>query len=529
MKTVNIKHWIILILGLALLFSCSKNNEQEDELILKDVWKLEQAQINSFDPLDAYHAYHIQLVKQLFNTLTNLDNTGKIISSLATSWETDNGKDWIFHLRDDVWFINDSCFSKKEDRKFNAKDVKYTFERLLDPSSSSLGISYFTNIAGVKEYRDGSSASIKGINPVDKNTISFNLVQTDYNFPNLLSLPYCSIVKKTAIERTDSKQHPVGTGPFILEKYISNQSVSLIKNPDYWEKSGKTSLPIVDKVEITLTTDDNYSFLLFKNKKTDFLELNLPLIKQLENSTFSFDYQKNVLESAQLNFYLFNLDKIQDPTIRKGISYTIDRGKMQALLGDNGTITSSLYPKIFSNISQPQQILAYDLIKAKEMLTQPMHIKLVSFDDMLSRSLANQIREDLKPFSIDVEIEAVPFAVLVDRLTSGNYDMIQLFWGMLYADVNHFLTPFKTSSFPPVGNNFNKYSNDQFDNTINKAPQMPKEQQAELYKKAEAIILDDMPFILTYYKNMISLSDKKYVLPINPLLYKYYKDAVPFE
>jgi oligopeptide transport system substrate-binding protein len=519
---------IFILLFIIALSNCNtdKNNEQ---LVLKDVWKLEQAQINSFDPLDAYHAYHIQLVKQLFNTLTDLDSTGKIIPSLAVSWKTENGKDWIFHLRDDVWFIHDPCFSKKEERKFSAEDVKYTFERLLSPSSKSLGVSYFTNISGVKEYMSGSSASIQGIRLIDNHSISFNLVQPDYNFPNLLSLPYCSIVKEEAIEKTDSKQHPVGTGPFILEKYLSNQSVSLIKNPEYWEKSGNVSLPVVDQVEIALTTDDNYSFLLFKNQKTDFLELNLPLTKQLESSNLSFNYQKNVIESAQLNFYLFNLEKIQNPEIRKGINYAIDRSKMQKLLGDNGTIIKSLYPKVFKGVSQPAQVLEHNKANAEKLLTKPMVLKLVAFDDILSRSLASQIREDLKPFSIDVEIEAVPFSVLVDRLTSGHYDMIQLYWGMLYADINHFLTPFKTSSFPPAGNNFNKYSNSQFDSIVSMASQKTEDQQSELYKQAETIILEDMPFVLTYYKNVTHLSNKKYILPMNPLLYKYYKNAVPVE
>jgi len=385
---------IFIIFVFVTLNSCNtvKNDEQ---LILKDVWKLEQAQINSFDPLDAYHAYHIQLVKQLFNTLTDLDSTGKIIPSLAVSWETENGKDWIFHLRNDVWFFNDSCFSEKEERKFSAKDVKYTFERLLSPSSNSLGVSYFTNISGVKEYMESSSTSIQGIKPIDNNTISFNLVKPDYNFPNLLSLPYCSIVKEKAVEKTDSKQHPVGTGPFILEKYISNQSISLTKNPEYWEKSGNVSLPVVDKVEIALTTDDNYSFLLFKNQKTDFLELNLPLAKQLESTSLPFDYKKDVVESVQLNFYLFNLGKIKNPQIRKGINYAIDRSKIQKILGNNGTVTKSLYPKIFEDLSQPKQILEYNSTKAKEILTKPMNLKLVVFEDILSRSLANQIKEDL--------------------------------------------------------------------------------------------------------------------------------------
>lgn len=521
------KNKITFIILFVIIFNNCTEKEHNQEVVLNDIWKLEQTQINSFDPLDAYHSFHIQLVKQLFNTLTDLDSTGQIIPSLAASWESKNGKEWNFYLREDVLFIKDTCFSIKEERKFTADDVKYTFERLLNPASKSLGASYFSNIEGVQEYMNGSSDKILGIKVINNHTVSFSLTKPDYNFPNLLSLPFCSIVKEKAITKRDSKQIPIGTGPFILNNYSPNQSISLIKNPEYWENFN--SLPIVDKVEVALVTDDNYSFLLFKNQKTDFLELNHPLVRQLENNHLPFSYKENVIESSQLNFYLFNLSKIQNAEIRREISYAIDRGKMQKLLGNEGTICKSLYPNLFKDICEPTNNLTYQGFKLGKIIKDPMHIKLVVFDDLLSRSMANQVRQDLKSFSIDVEIEAVPFSVLVDRLTTGNYDMIQLYWGMLYADVNHFLTPFKTSSFPPTGNNFNQYSNVHFDSLVDLAQQKPKDQQKYLYKQAEEVILNDMPFVLTYYKNMTILSNNKYTLPMNSLLYKYYKDAAPVE
>jgi oligopeptide transport system substrate-binding protein len=523
MKKLSIVYFVFSI---TLLQSCN-HKERTKEFILKDVWKLDQAQINSFDPLDAYHALHIQLVKQLFNTLTDLDSTGKIVPSLAKSWHSKDGKTWLFNLREDVIFIQDSCFVNQKERLFESSDVKFTFERLLGKDSKSFGLSYFSNILGSSEYHEGKSLTIKGIKLINDYTLEFALINPDYNFPNLLSLPYCSIVKEKAIKFYDYKQHPVGTGPFKLGKYEANQLVTLIKNVDYWEKSGDIRLPLVNEVDITLSNDDNYSFLLFKNQKTDFLELNLPLVKQYENAKFSFSYRKVVFESVQLNFYLFNLDKIKDPEIRKGINYAIDRIKMQQLIGDNGTITHSLYPKIFNGISEPKEILNSKPEKAKELLKYPMILKLVAFDDILSRSLATQIKENLSKYNIKVEIESVPFSVLVDRLISGKYDLIELYWGMLYADVNHFLTPFKTSSFPPSGNNFNKYSNAELDKLLNEAPGKTLEEQMNLYKNAEEIILNDMPFLLVFYRNVINISDNSYKMPINPLLYKFYKNAIP--
>lgn len=519
---------IVFILSIALFYSCNNAN-QTSKNILKDIWKLDQAQINSFDPLDAYHALHIQVVKQLFNSLTDIDNTGKIIPSLAKSWNTENGKEWIFYLRDDIVFVKDTCFSNDVKRKFTAKDVKYTFERLLNKDSKSLGISYFSNIVGFSEFRIGENKELRGIIVKDEHTLIFKLKDIDFNFPNLLSLPYCSIVKKSAINSYNSKLHPVGTGPFILKEYKANESIYFIKNSEYWEKRNSQSIPLIDGVEVNLTTDDNYSFLLFKNEKSDFLELNIPLLKQLENTKIPFDYEKDVFELTQLNFYLFNLEKMNNPNIRKGINYAIDRTSLQEILEENGNVAKTLYPKIFSNISKPNKLLQYKPDKAKELLSESIELKLVTFDDILSRSLARKIAADLEKYSIKVNIESVPFPVLVDRLTSGDYDMIQLYWGLLYSDVNNFLTPFKTSSFPPAGNNFNKYSNPEFDKLVTKAPETSINQQDEIYIQAEEIILEDMPFYLTYYANAIRVSNKKFKMPLNPLGYKFYKNAEPLK
>lgn len=503
-----------------------KPASEDRTAVLKDVWRLEQAQINSFDPTDAYHAYHIQLTKQLFNTLTDVDTTGRIVPSLAESWHSDDGCHWIFQLREDVLFVSDPCFVNKEDRLFTAKDVQYTFERLLSKDSQSLGVSYFTGILGVSDYRNGLSETISGIEVIDNHTVSFVLAESNYNFPSLLSLPFCSIVKEKAIKAYDPKTRPIGTGPFQLESYFPDERISLVRNEDYWEQIDGEKVPYIKRVELSLTTDDNFSFLLFKNRKTDFIELNTPLRKQSETTRYRFKTRTSSIESVQLNFYLFNLSNISDANIRKGISYAIDRGQIQAVLDKEGTVTYSLYPNVFMDLHMDNELLESNREKAQELLKdQELRLKMVTFDDILSRSIATRVKLDLAKFNVSVDVESVPFPVLVDRLSSGDYDLIQLYWGMLYADPDHFLSPFKAASFPPEGNNYNMYSNDSFEEMLKTALRKEGEEQADVYRDAEDVILNDMPFVLLYYKNLNLLSNKRYWLPMNPLLYKFYKYA----
>ena len=527
------KNWwiaiIVIIVGVSIFLFVPKYSQKlKGEVALNDILRLQQMQISSFDPLDAYHAGHIQMVKQLYNTLVDVDFNGKPVPSLSERWETKDGKTWRFYLVKNVYFIEDPCFTSKSERIFTASDVKYTFERLLNKDSKSLGVSYFTNILGVEKYRRGETNSIEGIKVIDDHTIDFILKKKDFSLSALLTLPYVSIVKKRAVEYygKNFNQHPVGTGPFILQKYEPNKEITLIKNRDYWEKRAGYQLPYVDKVIIHLTTDDNLALLMFKNKKTDFLELSFPLLKQLKTTSIPFNYKIETEENPQLNFYLYNLEKIKGANIRKAINYAINRNELQKILSKKGNIARSLYPPaIFKELASPKDTLNYYPDKAKVYLNNIKSLKLVCFEDILSKSIANFIARTLKKYNIDVEIESVPFPVLVDRLTKGKYDLIQIYWGPLYADVSHYLNPFLTSSFPPTGNNFNKYSNLEFDELVMETKSLSADKRKEHFLKAEDIILDDMPFLLLYFKDTIRVSNEKFDMPLHPLGYRFYKYA----
>ncbi|MCJ7516225.1 MAG: ABC transporter substrate-binding protein [Dehalococcoidia bacterium] len=517
----------IIVTVFVSIFTVGCQPKPEDGIVLNDILQLQQMEISSFDPLDAYHAGHIQMVKQLYNTLVDIDFEGKPIPSLAAKWETGDGKIWRFYLVENAYFIEDPCFESKAQRLFNASDVKYTFERLLRKDSKSLGVSYFTNILGAEEYRKGERNDIEGIKVVDDHTIDFVLKEIDFSFDALLTLPYSSIVQKRAVEYygDDFSQHPVGTGPFVLQKYEPNKEIILSKNGDYWEKQAGHQLPYVDEVIIHLTSDDNLALLMFKSQESDFLELSLPLLKQLKTMDIPFNYKTETEENPQLNFYLINLETLKDTNTRRAINYAINRSELQKILSDEGNVTQSLYPPaIFKELASPQKILSMNPDKAKEFLNINS-LKVVCFDDVLSRSIASFIAQSLKTYGVSVEIESAPFPVLVDRLTTGKYDLIQIYWGPLYADVFHYLNPFLTSSFPPAGNNFNRYSNPEFDRLVAEAKSLPPDRRPENLLKAEDVILNDMPFLLLYFKNTIRASNEKFDMPLHPLQYRFYKYA----
>ena len=87
-------------------------------------------------------------------------------------------------------------------------------------------------------------------------------------------MQYCSVVAKEAVEKygNDFRRHPVGTGPFQIVAWQEGQALVLKKNDHYFEKdSAGNSLPYLDGIKITFYSSKATEFLLFRQKKLEFV------------------------------------------------------------------------------------------------------------------------------------------------------------------------------------------------------------------------------------------------------------------
>src|SRR4029078_12841171 len=82
------------------------------------------------DALDQFQNYGRLLI---FSNLTAYDAKSALVGDLATAWKLD-GTSWVFTLRDGVTWHDGSPFT--------ADDVKYTFERALDPKPASFTVPF---------------------------------------------------------------------------------------------------------------------------------------------------------------------------------------------------------------------------------------------------------------------------------------------------------------------------------------------------------------------------------------------------
>jgi dipeptide transport system substrate-binding protein len=157
--------------------------------------------------------------------------------ALATSWDVSaDQRSYTFHLRHGVKFHTTAWF--KPTRDFDADDVLFTFNRMLDPDypfrrAYPTSFPYFSDL--------GFDKNLDRIEKVDDYTVRFHLKQPDVIFVRNLAMNFASILSaeyaaqlSAAHREADINQLPVGTGRFVFRSYQKDALIRYDANPDYW-------------------------------------------------------------------------------------------------------------------------------------------------------------------------------------------------------------------------------------------------------------------------------------------------------
>jgi peptide/nickel transport system substrate-binding protein len=156
----------------------------------------------------------------------------ELLPGLAISWENPDPLTYIFHLRKGVKWHNG--------QEFTSEDVKFSFDRILDPKVGSPIAKIFK--------------TVQKIEAPDKYTVKITLKDT---FPDFLR--YAAFIRNSAIVcKSEVLKHGslqkvmVGTGPFKLEEYKHGVGATFVRNPDYWDKP----LPYLDGFKFVVVKDE---------------------------------------------------------------------------------------------------------------------------------------------------------------------------------------------------------------------------------------------------------------------------------
>lgn len=438
--------------------------------------------ISQLDPARIFQIENQSIAAHVYSGLVKYDlATNAIIPDIAAGYEiSPDGTAWTFRLRPNVvWH--------KGFGPFTADDVKFSFERVLDPATGS---GYRGQLAGLKE-----------IHTPDPLTVRFVLEAPNAGFLHkVCAFNQGWLVSRRAVTELGDRYslNPIGTGPFVFERWVAGSEVRLSANRDYFGGP-----PALAEVIFRIVRDETAAAIALENRELDiFFALQSPdVIERLRRAAgiTVLDRPANNTVNLVLNT---TVRPLNDVRVRHAIAHAMNR---RALIdgffrGTKFEATSVLTPTFQEFTEEGVPRYPFDPDRARALLREAgatnfrfeiTTVGLFPFD-RFPVALAN----DLQQVGIQASVRVLERAAYLQARSAGNVQScITAVVGPPDPD-NVLVTLYHTRSHPP-GLNTSRY--DRADALLAEAARAP---DAAARKAAYARLLrqtmQDLPVIPLY-------------------------------
>lgn len=462
-------------------------------------------------------------VHQLYNTLVEVDAQMQLQPSLAKKWDISaDHLSFIFHLRTDVYFHDDAAFKNGRGRLLDATDVVYSFNRIMDKNTASPGAWIFNSRVD----------TVQPFTAINDSTFQLKLLRPFQPILGILSMQYCSIVPKEAVEKYGSnfRSHPVGSGPFAFVAWEEGQALVLKKNEHYFEKdSSGQALPYLDGIKVSFFDSKATEFLEFQQKRLDFInDIEASFKDEVLTKTGNLKKEwegKLLLQKhpylnieylgilVDTNNALVKQSPLRLQKIRQAINYGFDRRKMMLYLRNSiGTAAESGFvpaglPSYDTNAVKGYH---YNPAKARQLLSeagfpngkQLPAIKLLTIP--VYADLAGYIANELQQVGIAIQVETVQKSLLLEQTSKSQALFFRGSWIADYPDAENYLGVFYSKN--PAPPNYTRYHNKVFDALYEKANAEKNDSvRYTLYQQMDQLLMNDAPVVPLWYDMAIHL------------------------
>jgi peptide/nickel transport system substrate-binding protein len=350
-----------------------------------------------------------------------------IIPDLAESWSWNaDGTELTFKLRQGVkWH---------DGKPFTAADVKCTWDLLQGKVPDKLRLNA----------REAWWINLDQVTADSNFQATFHLKRRQ---PSLLAMLASGFtpVYPCHVTATQMRQHPIGTGPFKFVEFKPNQSVKVVKNPDYW----KPGLPHLDAVEWTIIPNRSTAILAFIAGQFDMTfpyEVTIPMLKDVRSQMPSAICETGPMNVAP-NLLITQKPPFDNVELRKAIAMSVDRKALIDILGEGqGDIGAAMLPAPEGQWSMPAEMreklpgyaadVAASRAEAQKIMQQlgygpdkHLAVKISARNLAIYRDPAAILIDQLKNIWIDGEIELVETAQWLPRLVRSDFVMAQSLLG----------------------------------------------------------------------------------------------------
>lgn len=467
----------------------------------------QSAEPKSLDPHVATSLNDFRILENIFEGLVRFKSGSLDIEpGLAESWEVSpDGLNYSFNLRKGVSFHDGT--------PFDAEAVKFSFERMLDPThpahdTGPFPLSFFFS-------------QIESIDVEGEHRVSFRLKEPFAPFLANLAYPTGFIVSPSALEgyrRVGFGRHPVGTGPFRFSEWQGNRFVRLEANPSW-----RGEKPSLKNIYFRPVSDENARIAsLLSGESHVVVEVPPDLIAH-----FRADEAFEVLEESgpHVWFLIFNTREgpLRDKRVRQAVNLAINK---QALVDDllqgTATIPNGPVAEAFGDSCDPAlESWPYDPEEARRLIKEAgaegAKLTLLATESgsgMLDpKNMAAAIQADLAAIGLEVEIQSYEWNTFLKKVNSGlegTADMAQMAWMTNDPDTLLFMT-LRTDAMPGRGGfNSGYYSNAEVDALIAEArgTQDPVK-RSRLYHRIQQLVKEDAPcaYVASWRQNAVTSSE----------------------
>lgn len=425
-KPVLMMSVIILILSIALL-GCSNDSVEtegttgEDGNVITFAWPRDIGELNPH----MYNPSQLFSTSMVYEPLVSYGDGGELKPHLAESWDISaDGKEYVFHLRQDVKFSDGTSF--------NAEIVKKNFDAILNNVDLHSWLGFISKIAQTEV--------------VDEHT--FKLTLTEPYYPTIQELavvrPVRFLGEAGFPEDGDTSkgiEKPVGTGPWVLEEYKVDEYAIFTRNENYWGE-----VPSVEQIKVKVVPDAETRVLAFEKGDLDLLYgegvISIDSFNQLESTG---SYETSISEPVATRQLVMNTNKEQlsDERVRQALHYGFNK---EALVEG---VTSGLEEKadyiLPTNLPYTSEVAAtkvdYDVEKAVQLLDeagwklpkgktvrekdgQPLEIELMyNSAESIQKTMAETLQSEWAGLGVKLNIVGVELTTQVERFKANEFEM----------------------------------------------------------------------------------------------------------
>lgn len=434
----------------------------------------------------------------------------KPLPGLAQSWDV-SGKNVTLHLRSDVKWTNGQTVT--------ANDVVWSWLRTISPQ---LGADYayqFYGIKGAQEYNSCKPSAANqqcdalkskvGLTAPDATTVKIELTSPQPWFLQQLSHTSFIPVNKDAVDKWGDKWtepgHTITDGPFKLTSWKHDASLTLVKNPDWYDAS-KVKL---DKVNMTIITEGATAEQSFNSGNVDVNETGWP---PADTARIKGTPEYKQFPSLGIYYYGFNVKTIPDVNQRKAMALAIDRKAIVDHITQTGQVPATAFsPEGIpgaKTINSESTFLepSGNMDKAKQYMAKVQNpvksINLVFNNAPGHKEIATAVQSNWKQLGINVTLKQQDWPQFLKFLGPPPDPSVGAYrngWIADFPDDINFLSVFECGS----GNNNTNWCNKQYDDLLKQATAEPDQaKRYDLYKQAEALLTGpngDMPIAPIYW------------------------------